>query len=118
MWRPPYDIREAAPKNTADEEETLFPRPRSLDHPGLKALWRENSATGTPAESAGNRHECTAAGGHAGGVSALHGVNISRGTKENEADSQSVLRVELVGTEPYRLGDARKLREAEAQHGA
>jgi hemerythrin-like domain-containing protein len=31
-------FREAAPKHTADEEETLFPRLRSLDHPGLKAL--------------------------------------------------------------------------------
>jgi hemerythrin-like domain-containing protein len=30
-------FREAAPKHTADEEETLFPRLRSLDHPGLKA---------------------------------------------------------------------------------
>ena len=31
-------FREAAPKHTADEEETLFPRLRSLDRPELKAL--------------------------------------------------------------------------------
>jgi hypothetical protein len=35
--------------------------------------------------------------------------------KDNEADSPNILRVELVGTEPYRLGDARRKREAEAQ---
>jgi hypothetical protein len=35
--------------------------------------------------------------------------------KVDEADSPNILRVELVGTEPYRLGDARRKREAEAQ---
>lgn len=35
--------------------------------------------------------------------------------KDDEADSPNILRVELVGTEPYRLGDARRKREAEAQ---
>jgi hypothetical protein len=36
-------------------------------------------------------------------------------TKDDEADSPNILRVELVGTEPYRLGDARRKHEAEAQ---
>jgi hemerythrin-like domain-containing protein len=31
-------FREAAPKHTADEEESLFPRLRSLDHPEVKAI--------------------------------------------------------------------------------
>jgi hemerythrin-like domain-containing protein len=31
-------FREAAPKHTADEEETLFPRLRSLDRPELRAV--------------------------------------------------------------------------------
>src|SRR5207302_10152205 len=31
-------FREAAPKHTADEEESLFPRLRSLDVPGLEAV--------------------------------------------------------------------------------
>jgi hypothetical protein len=35
--------------------------------------------------------------------------------KDEAADSPNILRVELVGTEPYRLGDARRKREAEAQ---
>ena len=35
--------------------------------------------------------------------------------KDEEADSPNILRVELVGTEPYRLGDARRKREAEEQ---
>ena len=39
------------------------------------------------------------------------------GAKDEEADSPNVLRVELVGTEPYRLGDARRKLEAEAQPG-
>ena len=34
--------------------------------------------------------------------------------KDDEAESPNILRVELVGTEPYRLGDARRKREAEA----
>jgi hypothetical protein len=36
-------------------------------------------------------------------------------TKDDHADSPNILRVELVGTEPYRLGDARRKLEAEAQ---
>jgi hypothetical protein len=39
-------------------------------------------------------------------------------TKDDEADSPNILRVELVATEPYRLGDARRKREAEAQPAA
>ena len=35
--------------------------------------------------------------------------------KDSEADSPNILRVELMGTEPYRLCDARRKREAEAQ---
>jgi hemerythrin-like domain-containing protein len=31
-------FREAAPKHTADEEESLFPRLRQLDNPGVAAL--------------------------------------------------------------------------------
>src|SRR5215475_9226243 len=31
-------FREAAPRHTADEEETLFPRLRSLDRPEVKAV--------------------------------------------------------------------------------
>lgn len=31
-------FREAAPKHTADEEQTLFPRLRSLDRPAVKAV--------------------------------------------------------------------------------
>ena len=34
-------FREAAPKHTADEEESLFPRLRSLDRPELKTLLEE-----------------------------------------------------------------------------
>jgi hypothetical protein len=37
------------------------------------------------------------------------------GARDDEADSPNILRVQLVGTEPYRLGDARRKREAEAQ---
>ena len=37
-------FREAAPKHTADEEETLFPRLRSLDRPGLNALLEKISS--------------------------------------------------------------------------
>jgi hypothetical protein len=33
----------------------------------------------------------------------------------DETDSITLLRLELVGTEPYRLGDARRKHEAEAQ---
>ena len=35
--------------------------------------------------------------------------------KDDEADLPNISRVELVGTEPYRLGEAGKKREAEAQ---
>ena len=35
--------------------------------------------------------------------------------KDDKADSPNILRVELMGTEPYRLCDARRKREAEAQ---
>ena len=38
--------------------------------------------------------------------------------KDDQSDSPNILRVELVGTEPYRLGDARRKREAEAQPAA
>ena len=37
--------------------------------------------------------------------------------KDYEADSPNILRVEFVGTEPYRLGNARRKREAEALEG-
>jgi hypothetical protein len=38
--------------------------------------------------------------------------------KDDEADSPNILRAELVRPEPYRLGDARRKREAEAQPAA
>jgi hemerythrin superfamily protein len=45
LWRQPYAIfAEAAPKHTADEEKTLFPRLRSLDHPELKTLLEKISS--------------------------------------------------------------------------
>jgi hemerythrin-like domain-containing protein len=37
-------FREAAPKHTADEEESLFPRVRKLEHPELKAVQEKMEA--------------------------------------------------------------------------
>ena len=49
-------FREAAPKHTADEEETLFPRLRSLDRAELKAVLEKVDALENDHASADQQH--------------------------------------------------------------
>jgi len=49
-------FREAAPRHTADEEETLFPRLRSLDRPELKTLLQKINSLESDHARAGRSH--------------------------------------------------------------
>jgi iron-sulfur cluster repair protein YtfE (RIC family) len=49
-------FREAAPKHTADEEETLFPRLRSLDRPELKTVLQKINSLETDHARADRSH--------------------------------------------------------------
>lgn len=50
-------FREAAPKHTADEEQTLFPRLRSLDRPEVKAVLAKVDALEEQHIRAGQAHD-------------------------------------------------------------
>jgi hemerythrin-like domain-containing protein len=49
-------FREAAPKHTADEEQSLFPRLRSLDHPQLKIVLEKISSLESDHKRADRTH--------------------------------------------------------------
>jgi hemerythrin-like domain-containing protein len=50
-------FREGAPKHTADEEESLFPRLRELDAPGVQAVIERIDSLEQDHESAGASHD-------------------------------------------------------------